>query len=68
MKCNESNEICDYSDVDWAVSYDRKSTTDFYTFVGGNLATWKSKKRNIVAGSSVEVEYRAMASIASELI
>jgi hypothetical protein len=39
MKNNNSNEICGYSDVDWAGSYDRKSTTGYCTFVGGNLVT-----------------------------
>jgi hypothetical protein len=39
MKNNNSNEICGYSDADWAGSFDRKSTTDFCIFVGGNLAT-----------------------------
>jgi Reverse transcriptase (RNA-dependent DNA polymerase) len=68
MKNNNSNDICGYSDADWAGSFDRKSTTGFYTFVGGNLATWKSKKQNVVARSSAEAEYRAMASTASELI
>jgi hypothetical protein len=44
MKCNNSNEVCGYSDADWARSFDRKSTTGFCTFIGENLATWKSKK------------------------
>jgi hypothetical protein len=30
--------------------------------------TWKSKKQNVVARSSAEAEYRAMASTASELV
>jgi hypothetical protein len=68
MKNNNSNEICGYSDADWAESFDRKSTTGFCTFVGGNLDTWKSKKQNVVARSSAEAEYRAMALTASELI
>ena len=67
MKNNNSNEVCGYSDADWAGSFDRKSTTGFCTFVGGNLVTWKSKKQNVVARSSAEAEYRAMASTASEL-
>ena len=67
MKNNNSNNICGYSDADWAGSFDRKSTTGFCTFVGGNLVTWKSKKQNVVARSSAEAEYRAMASTASEL-
>jgi hypothetical protein len=37
MKRNETNVICDYSDTDWAENFDRKSTTGFCTFVGGNL-------------------------------
>jgi Reverse transcriptase (RNA-dependent DNA polymerase) len=68
MKNNNSNEICGYSDADWAGSYDRKSTTGYCTFVGGNLVTWKSKKQNVIARSSAEAEYRAMASTTSELI
>jgi hypothetical protein len=39
MKKNNSNNVVDFSDADWAGSYDRKSTTEFYTFVGGNLVT-----------------------------
>jgi hypothetical protein len=57
MKNNNSNEICGYSDADWAGSFDRKSTIGFCTFVGENLVTWKSKKQNVVARSSAEAEY-----------
>jgi hypothetical protein len=68
MKNNNYNDICGYSDADWAGSFDRKSTTDFCTFVGEILTTWKSKKQSVVARSSVEAEYQAMTSTASELI
>jgi hypothetical protein len=34
MTNNNSNDVCDYSDADWAGSYDRKLTTDFCIFVG----------------------------------
>ncbi|KAA0036222.1 copia-like protein [Cucumis melo var. makuwa] len=68
MKQNSTNTVVGFSDADWAGSCDRKSTTGFCTFVGGNLVTWKSKKQNVVARSSAEAEYRAMASTASELI
>ncbi|CAL8084987.1 unnamed protein product [Prunus armeniaca] len=34
-----------YTDVDWAGSVtDRRSTSGYFTFVGGNLVTWRSKK------------------------
>ncbi|RVW74358.1 hypothetical protein CK203_056820 [Vitis vinifera] len=37
-------------DADWTGSItDRKSTSSYCTFVGGNLVTWRSKKQNIVA-------------------
>eukprot|EP00257_Ricinus_communis_P018990 XP_015577840.1 uncharacterized protein LOC107261645 [Ricinus communis] len=68
MKKNNTNTIVGFFDADWAGSYDKKSTTGFCTFVGGNLVTWKSKKQNVMARSSAEAEYRAMASTASELI
>jgi hypothetical protein len=68
MKYNNFNEICGYIDADWARSFDQKSTTGYCTFVGGNLAIWKSKKQNVIARSSVEIEYRAIASTTSELI
>ena len=42
-----------YSDVDWAGAIDdRRSTSGYFTFVGGNLVTWRSKKQNVIARSS----------------
>ena len=44
-----------YTDADWAESADdKRSTADYFTFVGGNLVTWRSKKQQVVARSSAE--------------
>ena len=50
-----------YTDVDWADAMDdKRSTSGYFTFVGGNLDTWKSKQQNVVARSSAEVAFRGM--------
>ncbi|CAL2270834.1 unnamed protein product [Prunus armeniaca] len=38
-----------------------RSTSSYITIVGGNLVTWRSKKKNVVSQSSAEYEYRGIA-------
>ncbi|XP_022876720.1 uncharacterized protein LOC111394904 [Olea europaea var. sylvestris] len=46
-----------YTDADLAGAVDdRRSTSGYFTFVGGNLVTWRSKKQNVVPRSSAEAE------------
>ena len=49
-------------------SNDRISTSGYCTFVERNLVTWRSKKQNVVARSSVEVEFQVVAHGICELI
>ena len=57
-----------HSDADWAGSSDRKSTSGYFTFVGGNLVTWRNKKQTVVALSSAEAEFRGISKGVCELL
>lgn len=62
FRSNNSLQIETYTNADWAGSVmDRRSISGYYSFVGGNLMTWRGKNQSIVARSSVEVEFRVAA-------
>ncbi|GAV82290.1 hypothetical protein CFOL_v3_25742, partial [Cephalotus follicularis] len=70
LYCNHGHyRVEGFSDVYWAGSpFDRRSTIGNCVFVGSNLVSWKSKKHSVVAHSSAESEYRAMANVTCELM
>ncbi|KAL6318435.1 hypothetical protein AAG906_041201 [Vitis piasezkii] len=46
---NQHLHIDGYTNADWAGNItDRKSTSGYFTFVGGNLVTWRSKKQKLL--------------------
>nr|GEV17235.1 putative copia-type protein [Tanacetum cinerariifolium] len=47
---------------------DRRSTSGYFTLVGGNLVTWRSKKQKVVALSSAEAEFRGIARGITEVL
>ncbi|KAJ0520490.1 putative RNA-directed DNA polymerase [Helianthus annuus] len=58
-----------YTDADWAGDKgDRRSTSGYFTLVGGNLVTWRSKKQKVVALSSAEAEFRGIARGVTEVL
>ncbi|WMV42132.1 hypothetical protein MTR67_035517 [Solanum verrucosum] len=57
-----------YSDADWGgLLDDRKFTIGFAVYLGSHLISWAFKKQRAVARSSIEAEYRTLATAASEL-
>lgn len=66
---NNHLRIEGYTDANWAGNIsDRKSTSRYFTFVGENLVTWRSKKQKVVALSSAEAKFRGMAKGLCELL
>ena len=52
FKRNGNVSLEAYTDADYVGSIvDTRSTMGYFTFLGGNLVTWKSKKQNKVAKS-----------------
>lgn len=57
-----------YCDADWAGSHeDRRSTSEYSLFLGSTPLSWSAKKQPIVARSSTEAEYRALAITAAKI-
>ncbi|XP_071727905.1 secreted RxLR effector protein 161-like [Rutidosis leptorrhynchoides] len=62
-------EIKIYTDASWAGEKgDRRSTSGFFTLVGGNLVAWRCKKQKVVALSSAELEFRGIAKGVAEAL
>ena len=40
---------------------DRRSTTDYCTYVWGNLVTWRSKKQSVIVRSGAKAKFKAVA-------
>ena len=58
-----------YTDSDFAGSlFDRKSSSGYCICLAGNLVIWRSKKQDVVAHSSTEAEFRALAHELTEII
>nr|GEX53358.1 putative RNA-directed DNA polymerase [Tanacetum cinerariifolium] len=62
FKANGHFNIQIFTDADSAGDKgNRRSTSGYFSLVGGNLVTWKSKKQKVVSLSSAEAEFRGIA-------
>ncbi|GKD81700.1 putative ribonuclease H-like domain-containing protein, partial [Tanacetum coccineum] len=62
-------ELVAYTDSDYAgATQDRKSTTRGCQFLGNRLISWQCKKQTVVATSTTEAEYVAVASCCGQLL
>lgn len=63
------HDVIAYSDADWAGDPNtRRLVTGCCVYLGGSLVAWKCRKQKTVARSSMEVEYRALASTVTEVV
>ena len=68
IKKFEYFDLIAYTDADWASDPDdRRSISGYYVYLGNNLVAWSSRKQGVVARSTAESKYRAMALCSAEI-
>jgi hypothetical protein len=66
--CKSSLTLEAFCDSDWADNPNgHLSTTGFDVFLGPCLVSWCTKKQPVVARSSTKAEYRALATVTTEV-
>jgi hypothetical protein len=63
----DNNPLKAYADADWASSQDRKSTTGYVMMFAGAPVLWRSTKQTVIALSTMEAEYIAIATCARDI-
>ncbi|UYV63078.1 hypothetical protein LAZ67_2003065 [Cordylochernes scorpioides] len=64
-----SNDVCAYSDADWASDIDdRRSNSGTAITIGHSLVIWKTSKQKYVSLSTMEEEYLALSQTTKEAV
>ncbi|GKE70724.1 ribonuclease H-like domain-containing protein [Tanacetum coccineum] len=62
-----TSQLIAYSDADWAgCPATRRSTSGYCVYLGDNLLTWSSKRKDTLSHSSAEDKYRGVANAVAE--
>ncbi|UYV61341.1 hypothetical protein LAZ67_1004473 [Cordylochernes scorpioides] len=65
----DSNDVCAYSDADWASDIDdRRSNSVTAITIGHSLVIWKTSKQKCVSLSTMEAEYLALSQTTKEAV
>ncbi|UYV62003.1 hypothetical protein LAZ67_1007460 [Cordylochernes scorpioides] len=65
----DSNDVCAYSDADWARDIDdRRSNSGTAITIGHSLVIWKTSKQKCVSLSTMEAEYLALSQTTKEAV
>ncbi|UYV80202.1 hypothetical protein LAZ67_18001996 [Cordylochernes scorpioides] len=65
----DSNDVCAYSDADWASDIDdRRSNSGTAITIGHSLVIWKTSKQKCVSLSTMEAEYLALSQTTKEAV
>lgn len=68
-KHKDISDFCVYSDADWGSDQDkRRSCSGFAVIFSGGVISWRSKRQAIVAQSTAEAEYSALAYAVKEMM
>jgi hypothetical protein len=67
LRCSALSKLTVYTDAGWMSCPDTcRSTSGYTVFLDVNLASWSSKRQNIISRSNAKAEYRAMANSVAE--